>query len=176
MAPSVSSVQLFGAVSSPAVANFSLHGTAESGRAEFGDEAANFIPRNFYVDDDLTSVPSVQEAVTLVKSSQAICASAKFASNCKEVLETLPPEDRTKDLKDLDLRHDALPIQRSLGTYWCIESDTLGFRIELKNKPVSPGCPFYSKFCIRSSWDSFACHPCRETDSTRPLPKKCGLG
>ena len=47
-------VQLFGAVSSPAVANFSLHWTAESGRAEFGDEAANFIPRNFYVDDDLT--------------------------------------------------------------------------------------------------------------------------
>ena len=54
-------VQLFGAVSSPAVANFSLHWTAESGRAEFGDEAANFIPRNFYVDDDLTSVPFGQE-------------------------------------------------------------------------------------------------------------------
>ena len=45
-------VHLFGAVSSPAVANFSLQWTAESGRAEFGDEAANFIPRNFYVDDD----------------------------------------------------------------------------------------------------------------------------
>ena len=110
--------------------------------SEFGDEAANFISRNFYVDDDLTSVPSVQEAVTLVKSSQAICASAKlrlhkFASNCKEVLETPPPEDHVKDLKDLDLRHDALPIQRSLGTYWCIESDTLGFRIELKEKPLS---------------------------------------
>ena len=135
-------VHLFGAVSSPAVANFSLHRTAESGRAEFGDEAANFIRRKFYVDDGLTSVPSVQEAVTLIKSSQAICASAKlrlhkFASNCKEVLETLPPEDRAKDLKDLDLRHDALPIQRSLGIYWCIESDTLGFRIELKDKPLS---------------------------------------
>ena len=135
-------VHLFGAVSSPAVANFSLHKTAESGRAEFGDEAANFIRRNFYVDDGLTSVPSVQEAVTLIQSSQAMCASAKlrlhkFASNCKEVLETLPPEDRAKDLKDLDLRHDALPIQRSLGTYWCIESDTLGFRIELKDKPLS---------------------------------------
>ena len=81
----------------------------------------------------------------MVKSSQAICASAKlrlhkFASNCKEVLETLHPEDRTKDLKDLDLRHDALPIQRSLGTYWCTESDTLGFRRDLKNKPLSlPG-------------------------------------
>ena len=117
----------------------------------------------------------VQEAVTLVKSSQAICASAKlrlhkFASNCKEVLETLPPEDRAKDLKDLDLRHDALPIQRSLGTYWCIESDTLGFRIEQKDKPLSRRgvlSTVSSEFCVRSSWDSFACHPCRETDSTR---------
>ena len=35
------------------------------------------------------------------------------------------------------VHHDALPIQQSLGTYWCIESDTLGFRIELKDKPLS---------------------------------------
>ena len=121
-------------MSSPAVANFGLHRTAESGCAEFGDEAANFIRRNFYVDDGLFSVPFVQEAVILIKNSQAICGSAKlrlhkFASNCKEVLETLPPEDHVKDLKDLDLRHDALPVQRSLGT--------LSFRIELKDKPLS---------------------------------------
>ncbi|XP_032225977.2 uncharacterized protein LOC116608996 [Nematostella vectensis] len=29
------------------------------------------------------------------------------------------------------------PVQRSLGTYWCIESDTLGFRIELRDKPLT---------------------------------------
>jgi len=52
-------------------------------------------------------------------------------------LEALPLDDRAKDLKDLDLRHEALPIQRSLGTYWCIESDMLGFRIELKEIPLS---------------------------------------
>ena len=43
----------------------------------------------------------------------------------------------TKDLKDIDLRHDTMPVQRSLGTYWCIESDTFGFRIELRDKPVT---------------------------------------
>ena len=58
----------------------------------------------------------------------------KFASNSKTVLEAMPAEDRSKDLKDLDLRHDVLPVQRSLGTYWCIESDTIGFRIELKTE------------------------------------------
>ncbi|KAK3734020.1 hypothetical protein QZH41_005902 [Actinostola sp. cb2023] len=61
----------------------------------------------------------------------------KFASNSNEVLEALPADDRAKDLKDLDLRHDALPVQRSLGSFWCIESDTLGFRIELNDKPLT---------------------------------------
>ena len=85
-------VHLFGAVASPSVA--------------VGDEAASFLRRNFYVDDGLTSVPTAQEAVTLIESSQAFCASAKlrlhkFASNCKKALEALPPEDRAKDLKEL---------------------------------------------------------------------------
>ena len=135
-------VHLFGAVSSPAVANYSLHKTAETGSAEFGDKAADFLCRNSYVDDGLTSVPTISEAIELIEDSQALRASAKlrlykFASNRKDVLEALPIDDRAKDLKDLDLHHDALPIQQFLGTYWCIESDTLGFRIELKDKPLS---------------------------------------
>ena len=135
-------VHLIGAISSPAVANYCLHKTAEDGRAQFGDKAADFLRRNFCVDDGLTSVPTVPEAIKLIEDSQALCTSAKlrlhkFASNRKDVLEALPKDDRAKDLKDLDLRHDALPIQRSLGTFWCIESDTLGCRIELKDKPLS---------------------------------------
>ena len=43
----------------------------------------------------------------------------------------------SKDLKDLNARHDVLPVQRSLGTYWCIETDTIGFHIELKDKPLT---------------------------------------
>ena len=72
---------LFGAVSSPAVANYSLHKTAESGRAEFGDKAADFLCRNFYVDDGLTSVPTISEAIELIEDSQALCASAKFTTS-----------------------------------------------------------------------------------------------
>ena len=61
----------------------------------------------------------------------------KFASNSKDVLEALPANDRAKDFKGLDLRLDTMPVQRSLGTYWCIESDTFGFRIELRDKPAT---------------------------------------
>jgi len=115
---------------------------AEDGHAQFGDKVADFLHRDFYVDDRLTSIPAVPEAIKLIEDSQALCMSAKLrlhksASNCKDVLEAPPKDDRAKDLKDLDLRHDTLPIQRSLGTFWCIESDTLGFRIELKDKPLS---------------------------------------
>ena len=46
-------------------------------------------------------------------------------------------EDRSKDLKDPDLRHNVLPVRRSLGTYWCMESDTIGFCIQLKDKPLT---------------------------------------
>ena len=60
----------------------------------------------------------------------------KFASNCKEVLEALPVNDRTKDLKDLDLWQDTMPVQGSLGTYWYINSDTFGFRNELRDNPI----------------------------------------
>ena len=133
-------VHLFGAGSSPGVANFCLGQTGESKQQQYGDETADFLKRDYYVDDGLTSVPKLEKAIEIIKKSQEMCASDnlrlhKFASNKKEVLEALPPEDRAKDLKNLDLRHDSMPAQRSLGTYWCIESDTLGFRDELKDNP-----------------------------------------
>ena len=52
-------VHLFGAISSTTVANYCLHKAAEDGRAQFGDKAADFLRRNFYVDDGLISVPTV---------------------------------------------------------------------------------------------------------------------
>ncbi|XP_068716912.1 uncharacterized protein [Montipora capricornis] len=135
-------VHLFGAASSPGVANFCLHQTAETHRQQFGNITSDFLLRHFYVDDGLKSVAAAEQTLHLIKDTQAMCARDslrlhKFASNSKEVLEALPVNDRAKDLKDLDLRHDAMPVQRSLGTYWCIESDTFGFRIELRDKPVT---------------------------------------
>lgn len=135
-------MHLFGATSSPGVVNFCLHQTAETHRQEFGDNASDFLLGDFYVDDGLKSVSTVEQALQLIKHSQAMCAKDnlhlhKFASNCKDVLEALPANDCAKDLKDLDLRRDTMPVQRSLGTYWCIESDTFGFCIELKDKPTT---------------------------------------
>ena len=54
-------------------------------------------------------------------SKEAIGVAAylhKVASNSALVMEAFPPEDRAKDVKDLDLRQDVLPTQRALGVQW----------------------------------------------------------
>ena len=51
-------VHLFGAISSPACANFALRKTAEDNKDSFSLEATNTVKRNFYVDDCLKSLPS----------------------------------------------------------------------------------------------------------------------
>ena len=61
----------------------------------------------------------------------------KFVSNSREVMMSVPPEDRAKEIKGLDLSIDKLPIERALGLHWCIESDAFKFRIELKDKPCT---------------------------------------
>jgi hypothetical protein len=56
-------VHLFGAASSPSVANFALRKAADQAEVSFGSFVAETIRRNFYVDDCLKSVRSEVEAV-----------------------------------------------------------------------------------------------------------------
>ena len=58
-------VHLFGAMSPPSCANFALKRTEDDYEEEFGAQAANFIPHNFYVDDGLKLVSTVEEALNL---------------------------------------------------------------------------------------------------------------
>ena len=61
----------------------------------------------------------------------------KVVSNSVEVMEAFPAEDRGKGVRDLDLRHDSLPAQRSLGVYWNLEEDTFTFKVCLPEKPFT---------------------------------------
>ena len=125
-------VHLFGNGPSPAVATFGLRKTAADGEEKFGKAASNFVHRNFYVDDGLTSFPTAKQAVDLVTAAQRMLATAnlrlhKVVSNSVEVMEAFPAEDRGKDIRDLDLHRDSLPAQRSLGVYWNLEEDAFTF-------------------------------------------------
>lgn len=83
----------------------------------------------FYVDDGLTSVATPEEAIDLLSRTREMLAESnlrlhKVASNSSQVMEAFPVEDRAKDLKDLDLGVDPLPLQRSLGLSWNLETDS----------------------------------------------------
>ena len=119
-----------------------LRRAADDGEEEFGTDAAAFIRKDFYVADGLKSVSTVPEAIQLIKASQAICSKAclrlhKIVSNKKEVLEAFPVDDHSKEIKELNLAVDPLPIERALGVMWCAESDSFRFRIELHDRPLT---------------------------------------
>ena len=135
-------VHLFGAVSSPGCSNFALKTAADDFEEECGNEAAEFVRHDFYVDDGLKSVPSVDQAIDLIKSTKTLCKKGgfnlhKFISNRKEVIEAVPVEQRAKEIKELDMTKDLLPLERALGVQWFVESDEFHFKAELKDRPLT---------------------------------------
>ncbi|KAK3724031.1 hypothetical protein QZH41_007681 [Actinostola sp. cb2023] len=135
-------VHLFGAVSSPGCANYGLKKTADDFREECGERAADFIKEDFYVDDGLKSVSTVEDAVSLIKDTRTLCSKGgfrlhKFTSNTTEVIQSIPKQERADGMKNLDMDVETMPIERALGVQWCVESDTFQFRITLKDRPFT---------------------------------------
>ena len=133
---------LFGASSSPACANFALKTVADDHEHEHGQEAADFIRRDFYVDDGLKSVPTEAEAIQLAKNTRDLCARGnlhlhKFSSNSRALLQSIPADDRATSLRDLDILDETLPAERALGVAWYTESDSLQYRPSLPEQPVT---------------------------------------
>ena len=113
-------VHLFGAASSPSISNYALRKTAEATEEEFGSEITSTITKNFYVDDCLKSVLNEKTAVEMINKLRSACMKGgfrltKFMSNRCDVLQSLPEEERCKDLQDVILEEDNLPVERALG-------------------------------------------------------------
>ena len=137
-------VHLFGNGPSPAVTTYGLRRMAVDGEEEYAEEAKNFIYIccNFYVDDGLALLPTTQGAINLVKGAQATLATAKLrlhkvVSNSAKVMEAFPAEDQAKDVHDLGLRSDTLPVQRSLRVFWDLETAAFTFKVSLPEKPFT---------------------------------------
>ena len=133
-------VHLFGASSSPSCSNFALRRTADDNRAEFSQEAVDTINRNFYVDDCLKSVRSAPEAIPLIGELRELLSKGgfrltKWISNSRKVIESVAESERAISVKDLLL--DRPPTECALGVRWDVETDTFGFKISLKDKPIT---------------------------------------
>ena len=106
-------VHLFGKTDSPCIAAWALQRTAADNDSEFGKEIAQVVSKNFYVDDCLFSTPTIELAVgTALRLIQLLRKGnfrlTKFISNDKDVLASIPAEERT--VKNLDL--DKLPFRK----------------------------------------------------------------
>jgi hypothetical protein len=87
-------------------------------------------------------VETVEEAVKLSSELKTLLQKGgfkltKWLSNRPSVLKSFPIEERAKQLKDLDLNHDALPVDRALGVSWDVERDSLGYKLAIKDKPIT---------------------------------------
>ena len=135
-------VHLFGAASSPSVANFALKQTARDNEEQYGTLVADILRKNFYVDNCLRSVSSEAKAVELIEGLRQSCKKGgfrltKFTSNRRAVLESIPEDERSKEVKSITLDCDNLPVERALGIQWCVQSDSFGFRIVVNSKPFT---------------------------------------
>ena len=134
------SVHIFGAVSSPSVANFVLQKVATN---SLDYQVRDTLLRNFYVDDCLCSQESIVECRSLIERLSSACKQGgfrltKFISNNVEVLSSIPVNERAKDVQSIDLVKEDLPMAQALGVLWHVNDDTFGFRIQTSNANI--GC------------------------------------
>ncbi|XP_068250242.1 uncharacterized protein [Palaemon carinicauda] len=136
-------VHVFGNSTSPAVATLGLRKTAQASGKDFGNRVTQFVSRNFYADDGLTSCTTKEEAINLIKDTQKALAMYgnlrlhKIASNSEEVMKAFPANDLASNLKDLDLEADSKPLQNSLGLSWDVNMDKFLFQLSSENKPIT---------------------------------------
>lgn len=135
-------VHVFGNSPSPSVAIYCMKRAAQKGEQEHGSDVRQFIERQFYVDDGLTSVATPEEAIDLLSQTREMLAESnlrldKVASNSSQVMEAFLVEDRAKDLKDLDLGVDPLHFQRSLGLSWNLETDSFTYLVSSEERPYT---------------------------------------
>ncbi|XP_014676416.1 PREDICTED: uncharacterized protein LOC106816352 [Priapulus caudatus] len=88
------------------------------------------------------SVDDSERAIHLVNQLSALLSRGgfrltKWMCNNRIVIESIPQEERAKTVKDLNLDEQVLPTERALGVTWNAESDKLGYRIKMKEKPLT---------------------------------------
>ncbi|XP_071085435.1 uncharacterized protein [Haliotis cracherodii] len=111
---------LFGGIWSSICANYALRKTAADNADDFDKDTIQTVTDNFYVDDCLKSVDSKEKGIKLV---QNVCdllqrggfRLTKWTSNSRTVLQSIPVEERVKELKDINLCDDELPLEKALG-------------------------------------------------------------
>ena len=82
------------------------------------------------MDDLLKSTATKKFALDLIPKLTKMCAVGgfrltKFVPNDREVIASIPKEERAKGIKNIDLDQSRLPIERALGSFHVKEGQCL---------------------------------------------------
>ena len=133
-------VYLFGATSSPSCCSFILRRCADDNMTNASSETVLDMKIDFYVDDMLHSVKSVDDAVKSINELSELLESGgfhwtKILCNKREVLQCLPKSEHSPAFKSLNFVEN-LPIQKNFGEHWDAERDK--FIVKVKTDVKSP--------------------------------------
>ena len=123
-------------------ANYGLKYVSTSSRNVYGSNAADFVIKNLYVNDELVSVYNASNAISSIRNTRNKCASKslrlhKLIPYDRTVMNSIPQSERNDKTMNLDLAFDDLPIKQALGIQWCVESDVFQFRLTLKDQAMT---------------------------------------
>eukprot|EP00112_Aurelia_sp_Birch-Aquarium-sp1_P011096 Seg2340.7 transcript_id=Seg2340.7/GoldUCD/mRNA.D3Y31 product="hypothetical protein" protein_id=Seg2340.7/GoldUCD/D3Y31 len=135
-------VHLLGGIWSPSCATFALQKTAEDNKAHFKGDIISIVKKNFYVDDLLKSVKSSEDAVGVYKDLKKLLSLGgfnltKWISNKREVIDAIPEENRSKELKKINFERDILPVERALGVQWNVANDSFQYNVNIPAREVT---------------------------------------
>lgn len=134
-------VHVFGNSPSPAVAIHGLDQSVQVSEFNIDPDVKLFMMPDFYVDDGLKLLPTVEATVNLLKKTQEVLSKSNLRlhkiGNRKDVMEAFPSRDHASNLKDLDLDAHMLPIQCSLRLNWNLQTDCFLFSIPIDTNPYT---------------------------------------
>ena len=131
---------IFGAASSPCMANYVLRKTAADNRenSAFTPDTIESVEKNFYVDDLLKSVCDDATGARMFREMTTLLAVrgfrlTKWISSSRKVLSQIPSQEKASP--SVDLNFDALPTERTLGLQWNTKTDCFRFFVCSRQPP-----------------------------------------
>ena len=137
---------LFGARSSPSIANFCLEKAADLETESIDTETVESVKKNLYVDDIMKSTDTIQKPINFVAQLREMLSRegfrlTKWYSNKREVRAAIPEPERAKSVANLEI--EQLPTESALGMKWNIKEDKFVSEVsderltEVNSKPLT---------------------------------------
>lgn len=133
-------VHVFGATSSPSVANYALKRTTTDNES-YSEDAKAAVARNFYVDDLLYSIDTDTRAANLLAEVKTLVSNGGFnltsvVSNSDILMKLYSDNNNilcSSKYKEIPSNTDSF----ALGLIWSVQTDKLKFKINSEEKPLT---------------------------------------